>query len=666
MPSGTYAFSTVDQTQMESRSIRSSGDAWQYAKRVEWSAVVPWLLGFGLVAYVGLKGGGYDPLVHDQVGIAVWWVVAAGAVVGALPRRSLGPLGWIALGLLAAFVAWTALSLIWTESAERTSADLARTAGYLGIFALALFAADPKAPRRIVAAAAAAVVCIAAVALLSRLHPDWFPEAAQTGSFVTGGRERLSFPLNYWNGLAALIAIGAPLVLQVATCARSVLLRALAAAALPAMAVTAFLTLSRGGIGAAVVALAVFLALAPDRLPKLLTLLVASGGGAVLVAAADRRDALQHGLLDATARQQGDDLIVLVLVVCVVVGLLQAGISLLLSENRRPRWTFVPRRASLAALAAALVAAAIVAAAVDAPGRISDAWTEFKEEGQPAKGSARLGSVAGNGRYELWRSAVDQNDSEPLTGTGSGSFEFWWARNGATAETVRDTHSLYLQTLGELGIFGLVILAAFLLTTLIGGAWMTVRAGPRERPVLAAALAGCTAFCLTAAVDWMWQIPVLAVTTLLLASVLMGFGSRPRQSEGAAPGIVPRIAIAAAAVVAIVAIAIPLASTSRVRQSEFDARTGDLNAALEAARSARNAQPSAASPRLQEALVLEAQGNLPAAADSARAATERESTNWRTWFVLARIEAERGNADAAVRDYRRAKSLNPHFSLFEA
>jgi hypothetical protein len=650
---------------MEARSIRSSGDAWQYAKRVEWSAVVPWLLGFGLVAYIGLKGGGYDPLVHDQVGIAAWWIVLAGGLVGALPRHRLGPLAWVVLGLLAAFAAWTALSLGWTESAERTSADLARILGYVGIFALALFAIGAKDTCRIVGAVAAAIACIATVALLSRIHPDWFPEAAQTGNFVTGGRERLSFPLNYWNALAALIAIGAPLVLQVATGARSVLLRAAAAAALPAMALVAFLTLSRGGIGAAVVALAVFLAFAPDRLPKVLTLLLAGGGGAILIAAADRRDALQHGLLDATARQQGDELLVLVLVVCAAVGLLQAGISLLLSEGRRPRWTFVPRRASLVASVAAAVAVLIAAAALGAPGRVSDAWAEFKEEGQPAQGSSRLGSVAGNGRYELWRAALEQNRSEPLTGTGSGSFEFWWARNGATSETVRDAHSLYLQTLGELGISGLVILAGFLLAILIGGAWVTVRAGPSERPVLAAALAGCTAFCLTAAVDWMWQMPVLVVSLLLLASVLAGPGARPERDGGGALSIVPRLAIAAAAAIAIVAIAIPLASTSRVRQSEFDARNGDLASALEAARSAQNAQPSAASPRLQQALVLEAQGRLGLAAESAQAATERESTNWRTWLVLARIEAERGRAGLAVRDYRKAKSLNPHFSLFD-
>jgi hypothetical protein len=44
-------------------------------RKIEWSAVGTWALGFGLVAYLGLKGGGYDPLVHDQIGIAIWWIL---------------------------------------------------------------------------------------------------------------------------------------------------------------------------------------------------------------------------------------------------------------------------------------------------------------------------------------------------------------------------------------------------------------------------------------------------------------------------------------------------------------------------------------------------------------------------------------------------------------
>jgi hypothetical protein len=636
----------------------------QQAESVDWAAVATWLLCFGLVAYLGLKGGGYDPLVHDQVGIAVWWVLLAGVLVGALPRRRPPPLAWIALALLAAFVVWTALSLTWTESAERTAADLARVIGYLGVFCLAVSTRNGEgSAQRLVSAVGAGVALVGFVALLSRLHPAWFPDAGETGR-VLEDPERLSYPLNYWNGLAGLIAVGLPLLLQVASGARTPLFRAAAAASLPALFLTLYLTLSRGGIAASAIALVVFLAFASDRLPKLLTLLLGGAGGAVLIVALDQRDSLQHGLTNATAHDQGNTLLALVLVVCLLVGALQAAGTIGLRRIERPRWTRPTRRQATGLAVAALTVVLVAALAAGAAGRASDGWSEFKEGGGPGEGTGRLGSVAGQSRYQFWSAAAKENATKPLTGTGSGTFEYWWARNGDTDETVRDTHSLYMQTLGELGIVGLALLAAFLLVVVVGGAREALLGGALPRPPLAAALAGCVAFCITATFDWMWQIPALAVSMLLLAGGLV-VGGRPPGGASGALGIPARAVFAILALAAVVAIAIPLASTAFVRQSEADVREGDLAAALTAARSAQNAEPGAATPRLQQALVLESGGDLGAAADAARAAAERESTNWRTWLVLSRIEAERGRAGAAVAAYRRARSLNPRSQIFE-
>ena len=647
---------------MQPSSIRS-GAAQEYARRVDWSAVAVWALGFGLVVFVGLEGGGYDPLVHDRVGIAVWWILLAGVAVGVLPNRHLPRLAWITLAVFAAFVLWTALSLLWTESSERTVADLARLAGYLGALALAVFVAGGTNGRRLVAAVGAGVAVVAIVALLSRLHPAWFPEAGQTARFLSSGRERLSYPLNYWNGLAALIAIGAPLLLQVATDARSLLTRGVAAAALPAIALAAFFTLSRSGIAAALIALAVFLAFTSDRLPKLLTTLLAGVGGGVLIVLATHRDALQHARDNAIAHQQGDDMILLVAIVCLLVGAAQVGITLAFSDKRRPRWTVVQRSHALTAVVVAGLVALIAAVALDAPGRASDGWDEFKGGEAPGRGAERLGSVAGESRYQFWGAAVRQNATDPLIGTGSGTFAYWWTREGDVPEIAQDTHSLYLQTLGEVGIVGLALLAAFLAAILVWGGRNVIRAGSEARPYLAAALAGCTAFFLTAIFDWMWQIPVLALSMLLLAAVLVTAGS-DQASAGGALRPPWRAAVAVAALVAIVVIAIPLASTSLLRQSEADARAGDFDAALQAARSAQNVEPGAASPRLQQALLLEAQGDLDAASEAAQQATDREPTNWRTWLVLFRVEAERGNADAALPLYRKARALNPYSELF--
>jgi O-Antigen ligase len=647
---------------MNTTSMRPGAAFAQSAREIGWGAVATWLGCFGLIVYLGLEGGGYDPLVHDRAGIAVWWIALAGVLIGVLPRRRLNTLAWVALALLALFAAWTALGLSWSENVERSFAELARVCGYLGIFTLALFTRAGSETRRLLGAVAAGIAVVAAIALLSRLHPAWFPEARQTASFIADSRERLSYPIDYWNGLAALIAIGIPLVLQIATDARSLLLRAAAAAALPALALTVFLTLSRGGMAAALIAVGVYLALASDRLPKALTLAVAGAGGGILIAVASGQDALQHGLLDATARQQGDELLLLTLVVCLVVGLIQAGISYGLLNRKRPRWTLVSRRHSLAALVAGALAVLVLAIALDAPGRASSGWDEFRHGGVPGSGTGRLGSVAGQSRYQLWRAALHENGAKPLTGTGAGTFELWWARHNTTGESVRDAHSLYLQTLGELGVVGLLALVAFLLAVFGGGGRNTLRASPSDRSPLAAALAGCAAFCVTAAVDWMWQIPVLPAAMLLLAAALVT--AAPSAARGAlTPPL--RVAFGAAAIAAIAAIAIPLAATSLVRESEDDVRGGDLDAALSEARKAQSVEPAAAAPRLQQALVREAQGDLAGAALEARAAVERGDTDWRNWLVLSRIDAERGRAAASVRAYRRARSLNPRSPLFE-
>lgn len=649
---------------MHSSSMRPGAELARLERPNPWAAAAVWLLVFGLVVYLGLESGGFDPLIHDPVGIGAFWLLAIGTVVGALPRQRLGTAAWTAMALLAAFVAWTALSLGWTESLERTWGDLARVAGYLGIFSLAVFSRAPWERERLLGAVGAAIAVVAVVGLLSRLHPGWFPASGQTVEFLHESRERLSYPIDYWNGLAALIAIGVPLLVHLAGAARIVWLRALAAAALPALVLTLYLTLSRGGIVAAALALALYLALAPDRLPKLLTLLLGGAGGAVLIAALGARDALQHGLANDAALSQGNQMLALTIVVCLVVGGAQAVGSALATGSRRPAWSrFTPRQATIGGVVL-LLTVLVAAAAFDAPGRAASGWDEFKSGGA-GFGSSRLGSVGGEQRYEFWRSAVDENATHPLTGTGSGTFELWWERNGTSSEAVRDAHSLYLQTLGELGIVGLAVLLAFFAAVFAIGGRAALRGEPDARPALAAALAGCAAFCLAAAVDWTWQIPVLPVSMLLLASVLVT-ARRPAAAGAAVPrlGVPARIAAAVAAVVAIVAIAIFLASTQLLRQSESEARAGNLGAALESAETAQNVQPGFGGPRLQQALVLEELGELRPALQAARGLTAREPEDWRAWLVRSRIEAELGETRAAVEDFRRARSLNPRSSLF--
>ena len=201
------------------------------------------------------------------------------------------------------------------------------------------------------------------------------------------------------------------------------------------------------------------------------------------------------------------------------------------------------------------------------------------------------------------------------------------------------------------------------------GAVRSLRAPPGERLVLAAATAGAAGFAMAAALDWVWELAALPVAFMLLAAVAVAGWSRPeptrrqRHSARVLQNRLQRAGVAAVAIAALVAIWFPLSGATALRQSQVDAAHGDLTAAFSEAEDAAAAQPYAASPKLQEALLLERRGKLRAAAAAARSATDKERTNWRTWLIRARIEAERDRTSPALRAFRRARSLNPGYVL---
>jgi tetratricopeptide (TPR) repeat protein len=120
-----------------------------------------------------------------------------------------------------------------------------------------------------------------------------------------------------------------------------------------------------------------------------------------------------------------------------------------------------------------------------------------------------------------------------------------------------------------------------------------------------------------------------------------------------------RVAVGVAAVIAILVQLPGLASTLNTRASQADFKNGNTDAALSRATDAIAAEPWAASPYVQRALVYEAQGHLKAARTDLLRAQRREPTNYQHPLVLARVEAELGNAQAALANARRAKELRP-------
>jgi hypothetical protein len=308
----------------------------------------------------------------------------------------------------------------------------------------------------------------------------------------------------------------------------------------------------------------------------------------------------------------------------------------------------------------------VVAVAAGVPGRLSHTWHQFTVRTNDTTGDlnrpGRFTDVNGHGRYQLWQAAVRASETHPWRGIGPGTYQFYWAQHRSISLFVHDAHSLYLQTLAELGIIGLVFVGGFLLWVLGAGAIRAIRAGPRSGATLAAATAACVAFAVSAAYEWVWQIAVLPLIVCVLAAVIF---ARAPGSDRAAPAVrlASRITAVVVAVLALVAIGIPLAATTALRQSQSDGQGTDLSGALKEARTAQRLEPGAGAPWLQEALVFEAERDYPAAAGAALKATTNEPINWSNWLVLSRIEAELGNPQASANAYGRVRLLNPMLSV---
>src|SRR5207249_3324214 len=115
------------------------------------------------------------------------------------------------------------------------------------------------------------------------------------------------------------------------------------------------------------------------------------------------------------------------------------------------------------------------------PIRRFDAFKALPHDSAATQGFARTHLTSGNGsgRWQFWASAVQEWKRHPLAGGGAGSFEQWWAQHASFSYFVRDAHSVYLETLAELGLVGFGLLAAFLVAGAVLGA-RAFRRGPAE------------------------------------------------------------------------------------------------------------------------------------------------------------------------------------------
>ncbi len=622
------------------------------ARRLRGSALV---VAPGIITiYLGFNAGGFFPLEPAVAAVALVVVLALQILLAEEPFAGLGRLGVIVIAAMTLLSVWTLVSAAWSHAAGRSLIEFDRALLYLfTLLSLASLARTAGGVRWLVRSLAVGACVVSGIALVTRVLPRVWPVRP------TLHPERLSYPLTYWNTLGLLAALGFVLCFYLTTSEREPrAVRVLGAAALPALASTALFTYSRGAIAVAALALIVYVVLArPRALPAGALAVIAPTAVAVRVTyGADLLSSTHPATAPAVA--QGHH-VALALGLSVVAS---AGLRLLLLRldtalvaARVPR----PSRVSIAAAwTAALVTVVALTLALDVPSSIGKQYTRFVRGGneinQKAHVRERLNDPSNDGRLALWRVAMDGYRSAPLHGSGAGTYEILWDAHRPYANDVTEGHSLYVETLGELGVVGLALLVVTLLGILVGLA-RRIR-GP-DRALYAVLFAAALAWAVRASFDWDWEMPAVSVWFFVFgAAALTRVGSRHRHRSLR----VRPIGRAAAAIGLLVVAVTPVRVA--VSQAHLDAATrafdrGDCPATINAALSSNAAVASRPDPLELIAYCDVRLGRSALALTAIRGAVARDPQSWQLRYGMALVQASNGGDPRP--DLRRARRLNP-------
>ena len=459
-----------------------------------------------VVLWFGFNSGGFFPEAPAVVAVALALFCVLRLTLADEPLAGIS-VGVVAVAaLLAAFGVWILASSKWSHTPARSLLEFNRLLAYLlGVLAFGSLARTPERLAQAVRFLALAMVILAGAGLITRTLP------AVWSITPTLSTDRLSYPLTYWNALGLLCGLGMVLAVHLTTSGGEPrVVRLSAAAATPILAATAYLTFSRGGMSAGVLAVAVFLLVGRPRY-------VLSGLLAVVVPCAATLLVALHTDALGTAHPRspagvaaGHKLIEVVAVAMLAAAVLRlfglwfdAWLDRRIKDRRPwPAWrTAAVYAVGIAAVAVVLVGARAPAFAKRQYHRFVDGSTHFV-----ANRRARLLDPSNDGRIDLWRVSWRAFKAHPLDGVGAGTFQTTWFRKRPNPTNAVDGHSLYLETLGELGIPGLALVLAAILLVLTG---FLLRARGAGRGPPAALLAAGIGWAIHAGIDWDWEMPAL-------------------------------------------------------------------------------------------------------------------------------------------------------------
>jgi O-antigen ligase len=308
----------------------------------------------------------------------------------------------------------------------------------------------------------------------------------------------------------------------------------------------------------------------------------------------------------------------------------------------------VPRMSRRTVVGVAIVvicAGAIALVRVGGPG---GAIREFSHAAPSVKAdrSRRLFSLSGSSRAQYWHVAWRDYQHHPWLGSGAGSFQREWLRSRPADLPVLDAHSLYLETLAELGPGGLGLLAALLALPVAAGLIS------RKQPLAAPAFGGYVAYLVHAAQDWDWELPAVTLAGLGCAVALLILAERePR------PPLHRKARVAGVGAAVLLSL-LTLGALAGNQTLAFASASLDADQPARAARDARWAKrlvPWSPEPWRLHGEALLSQGDLDGARRDFQSALRKDSSDWDSWVDLALVTRGGAQRRAAAQAHR----LNP-------
>jgi O-Antigen ligase len=606
-------------------------------------------------------GGGSRDLSLAWLGTATVLAATAAvaaALLGELPWPQLDRAGLAFLVLTGLFVLWNGASISWSLDPDRSWAYTNRGLVYLAFAGLGLFAGAvlPRAPRAVAVSLAVLLTGVLGWALLGKVVPSLFPD---------GGRlARLRSPVGYWNALALLADMAVALGLWLAARREHRhAVRISGVVLLYAAVVSILLAYSRAGVLVAIVVVAVWLAVSPERLESLVACGLAAGAGGAIAGWAVTRPGVAHDAQPYSTRVHDGAIFGVVFLVGAAI-LVFAAASLLRADAESPltskqRSEYV--RISLVGVAvlAVLLFAGSTIKAGGPGGWLHDRVHEFTSQANVSEGPRRVTSFSSNHRWAWWKESWSSFLDHPLNGTGAGSFVLVHRpRRSTSLDVTTEPHNVPLQFLGETGIVGF-----FLFGGLVAAAALGIRATVRrldedERPAALALALGALAYLLWSIVDFDWDYVAVTGPAFFVAGVLLAAGQpAPRAAARQVLWAAGSLLVALAAALSLLS---PWFSEKRLEASLNDYQRGRLGPSLAAVREAHSYDPLALDPLLVWAGIEGSAGNIPEAKRLYRKAVRLKPKDAEAWFEFGVFELKVDCFPARAYEYlNRSYTLDP-------